>query len=56
MARRPQSPEARREQLIDKIAALDDAFAAGDLDEPAYRKQREKLKAKLLSLTQDDPA
>ena len=39
---------AGREQLLDQIAALDDAFEARDLPEAEYRKRREALKAKLL--------
>ncbi|HJW84510.1 MAG TPA: hypothetical protein VJ754_09430, partial [Anaerolineae bacterium] len=40
--------EVDREALIDQIAALDDAFAAGEMAEADYRKRREALKTKLL--------
>ena len=35
------------ETLMDAIIALDDLYQAGELDEAAYRKRREALKAKL---------
>ena len=42
-----------REALIDQIAALDDAFAAGEIDDVSYRQKREALKAKLLRQATD---
>lgn len=36
--------------LIQQIANLDDAFAAGEVDEPTYRQQRQQLKDELKSL------
>jgi len=36
------------DDLIDRIAALDDAFAAGEIDADAYRHLREKLKDRLV--------
>lgn len=35
------------DRLIDELAELDDAFAAGGMDEPAYRSRRETLKRRL---------
>jgi hypothetical protein len=52
-ARRPKpqavkiSP-ADRDKLIDEIAALDDAFEAGQIAQADYTRRREALKAKLL--------
>ena len=43
-------PEAQREALMDQIAALDDDFAAGSLDEVNYKAKRAKLKERLLKL------
>jgi len=40
--------EGDREALIDQIAALDNAFTAGEMAEADYRKRREALKTKLL--------
>ncbi len=36
-----------RESLLDQIAALDDTFGRGDLEETTYREQRARLKARL---------
>ncbi len=44
------SSEAQRDALIDQIAALDDDFAAGVIDEVNYRAKRAKLKERLLKL------
>ncbi|MBI5565944.1 MAG: c-type cytochrome [Chloroflexi bacterium] len=44
------SSEAQRDALIDQIAALDDDFAAGGIDEVNYRAKRAKLKERLLKL------
>lgn len=38
--------------LIEQIAALDNAFKAGELDKTAYQKQRDALKARLMVLMQ----
>jgi mono/diheme cytochrome c family protein len=46
--RRPGVSPAEREKLLDAIAALDDAFDAGQIAEADYRKRREALKAKLI--------
>ncbi len=43
--------KADRERLIDAIAALDDAFEAGEMAEAEYRKRRRALKAKALRST-----
>jgi mono/diheme cytochrome c family protein len=45
-AARP-SGEDETDRLVGKIAELDDAFAAGKMDEPAYRARREDLKRAL---------
>lgn len=51
---RPAKPNERRaasserEKLIDQIAALDDAFAEGEIAEAGYRRKREALKSRLL--------
>jgi hypothetical protein len=49
----PDEPEplGEREQLIEEIAALDEAHAAGSLEEDVYASQRARLKDRLLSLT-----
>jgi mono/diheme cytochrome c family protein len=39
--------EAETDRLLGEIAELDDAFAAGKMDEPAYRARREELKRAL---------
>jgi mono/diheme cytochrome c family protein len=44
------SPETQRDLLIDQIAALDDDFAAGGLDEANYTAKRARLKERLLKL------
>ena len=38
------------ETLIDEIAALDDAFEAGEIDQAAYQQERNELKAALRTL------
>jgi hypothetical protein len=45
-ARRPQAA-SERDRLIEEIAALDDAFAAGGLEESIYRARRASLKRSL---------
>jgi hypothetical protein len=49
-------PEAtgEREQLIEEIAALDEAHAAGSVEEDDYTAQRAELKNRLLALTATD--
>jgi hypothetical protein len=46
----PDSPR-EREQLIEEIAALDEAHAAGSVEDDDYTAQRAELKSRLLSLT-----
>ena len=41
---------ARREELLDAMAALDDDFEAGQMPEADYRRQRQELKAELVEL------
>ncbi|MGC9395425.1 MAG: hypothetical protein ACP5J4_11275 [Anaerolineae bacterium] len=48
----PPPPEAAR-PLLEAIAALDTRFAAGDLPEEAYHREREALKQQLAALLQD---
>ncbi len=50
----PRSTQAERERLLDQIAALDDAFEAGQIAEAEYRKRREALKAKALRLMREE--
>lgn len=38
-----------RDALLDEIAALDDAYEAGEVDEATYRREREALKEALLA-------
>jgi mono/diheme cytochrome c family protein len=45
---------AQREGLIDQIAALDDEFADGQIDEINYKAKRAQLKEKLLKLMDDE--
>jgi len=47
--RLPNSPKRRR-QLLRQIAALDDSFALGEIDDESYRQQRAALKRELLDL------
>jgi hypothetical protein len=42
--------DGNQETLLQQIAALDDAFAAGDLEEDEYQMQRDELKQTLLAL------
>jgi mono/diheme cytochrome c family protein len=44
---------AQREALIDQIAALDDEFADGQIDEINYKAKRAQLKEKLLKLMEE---
>lgn len=46
-----QNPINRRDELIRRIAELDDLFAQGELDQSQWQNQRAKLKAKLLELS-----
>ncbi len=50
----PRRAEIQREVLIDQIAALDDEFAEGQVDEINYRAKRAKLKEKLLKLMEEE--
>jgi mono/diheme cytochrome c family protein len=52
--RASKSTLAERERLLDQIAALDDAFEAGQIAEAEYRKRREALKAKALRLMREE--
>jgi hypothetical protein len=42
--------EQSQDELLDEIAALDDAFEAGHLAEADYRREREELKAALMKV------
>jgi len=44
-----------REELIDAIAALDDLYQAGGIEEAAYRRQRARYKRRLRELTASAP-
>jgi hypothetical protein len=44
----------QKEALIDQIAALDDDFAEGEIDEINYKAKRSKLKDKLVKLMEDE--
>ena len=46
----PGSPDDETTRLADAILALDDRFAAGKIDQAAYRQQRAQLKEQLKSL------
>ena len=46
--------DAQREALIDQIAALDDEFADGQIDEINYKAKRAQLKEKLLKLMEEE--
>jgi len=46
--------DARREELLDAIAALDDDFEVGRVRESDYRRERATLKAELVELTKDE--
>lgn len=48
------SAEIQREVLIDQIAALDDEFAEGRIDEINYKAKRAKLKEKLVKLMDEE--
>ena len=52
--RKRASNEAEREKILDQLAALDDAFDAGQIAEADYRKQRGALKAKALRLIREE--
>jgi hypothetical protein len=45
-----ETPDDPRENLMQQIADLDDAFEAGDITEAEYKKQRAALKAQLAEL------
>jgi hypothetical protein len=42
---------ARREELIDRIARLDDLHALGELEERAWQSERASLKRELVGIT-----
>jgi hypothetical protein len=44
----------QKEALIDQIAALDDEFAEGKIDEVNYKAKRAKLKDKLIKLMEEE--
>jgi uncharacterized membrane protein len=44
---------SRREELVDAIARLDEQFEAGGMEEEAYRRRREEIKARLLKAELD---
>ena len=46
--------EIQKEALIDQIAALDDEFAEGKIDELNYKARRTKLKEKLVKLMSEE--
>ncbi len=46
--------EIQKEALIDQIAALDDDFTAGQIDEVSYKAQRAKLKEKLMKVMSEE--
>jgi len=45
---------ARKEELLDALAALDDGYEAGRVSKKEYARQRGELKAELLQLMADD--
>jgi uncharacterized membrane protein len=44
----------RQSDRLQKIADLDDAYEAGEIDEKTYQKQRRKLKAQLMALLEKE--
>ncbi len=48
------SLEIQKDALIDEIAALDDEFAAGKIDEVNYKARRAKMKDKLIKLMNEE--
>jgi len=54
--RRRRAPSAvGQDRLLDDIARLDAAYEAGELDEAAYRREREERKAELIQLLRQAP-
>ncbi len=49
-----EDPEARRAELLNAIAELDDDFEAGHVAEADYRQHRAELKAELVELMKED--
>ena len=49
-------PHATKEDLLLALAALDDAYAAGEMDEETYLDARDALKERLIPLMDDDDA
>jgi hypothetical protein len=48
-------PQTRRQKLLLTLARLDEAFAAGEIDEPVYRQARARSKAELARLMEFTP-
>ena len=44
------APADRKQELLEDLLALDQAYEAGKLDEAVYRERRNKTKAQLRSL------
>jgi membrane protein implicated in regulation of membrane protease activity len=51
LRKRRRQERGEREQLIEEIAALDEAHAAGSVEEDDYTAQRAELKNRLVALT-----
>ena len=49
-----EAEEVSQDELLQAIADLDDDFETGEVDEPAYKRRRAKLKAQLLELMEDE--
>lgn len=49
-------PHATKEDLLQALAALDDAYAGGEMDEETYLDIRDALKERLIPLMDDDDA
>ena len=47
---RPQTAEERRQALLAAVAALDDAYEAGELQQPDYEERRQALKDELVAI------
>lgn len=52
---RRRQPPVSRDWLVDEIAALDDEFESGAIDEKTYRRNRAAMKDKLVKLTETLP-
>lgn len=51
LAKHPERAQNLRRQLLARIARLDDRYAQGRLRESAYRRKRQRLKARALEIT-----